>query len=169
MKTSPSKARTNYSIPLKMQPVKIQPTLAGMHKIFRLIGLLIEMAAFVSGFMNYDGITTQVWKQWFRFFFKKGPCMQYSMIHLTCNITNLYCSARWHDSEFCHSLFERVFICIYAIPHPDTYLWCQFRHFYIQNEVSHSHKFCQENFPFKKSKEIWTVKRSTLRLPNLIP
>ena len=60
MKTSPSKARTNYSIPLKMQPVKIQPTLAGMHKIFRLIGLLIEMAAFVSGFMNYDGITTQV-------------------------------------------------------------------------------------------------------------
>ena len=30
-------------------------------------------------------------------------------------------------------------------------------------------QICQENFPFKKSEEIWTVKRSTLRLPNLIP
>ena len=70
----------------------------------------------------------------------------YSMIHLTCNITNLYCSARWHDRELCHSLFERVFICIYAIPHPETYLWCQFRHFHIQNEVSHSHKFSKKIF-----------------------
>ena len=64
--------------------------------------------------------------------------LTYSMIHLTCNITNLYCSARKHDRELCNSLFERVFYYIYAIPHPDTYLWCLFCHFYLQNEVSHA-------------------------------
>ena len=29
-------------------------------------------------------------------------------------------------------------------------------------------KICQENLPLKKSTEIWTVKRSTLRLPTKI-
>ena len=73
----------------------------------------------------------------------------YSMIHLTCNITNLYYSARWHARELCNNLFERVFYCIYAIPHPDTYPWCQFRHFYIQNEVSHATNVAKK-FSFKK-------------------
>ena len=68
------------------------------------------------------------------------------MIHLTCNITNLYCSARRHDRELCNSLFERVFYCIYAIPHPDTYLWCLFCHFYIQNEVSHATNLARKFF-----------------------
>ena len=73
----------------------------------------------------------------------------YSMIHLTCNITNLYCSVRWHDRELCNSLFERVFICIYAIPHLYTYLWCQFHHFHIQNEVSHATNLPRK-FSFQK-------------------
>ena len=73
----------------------------------------------------------------------------YSMIHLTCNITNLYCSAHRHDRELCNSLFERVFICIYAIPHLDTYLWCQFHHFHIQNEVSHATNLPRK-FSFQK-------------------
>ena len=70
-------------------------------------------------------------------------------IHLTCNITNLYCSVRWHDRELCNSLFERVFICIYAIPHLYTYLWCQFHHFHIQNEVSHATNLPRK-FSFQK-------------------
>ena len=44
------------------------------------------------------------------------------MIHLTCNITNLYYLARWYNRELCNSLFERVSYCIYAIPHHDTSL-----------------------------------------------
>ena len=75
--------------------------------------------------------------------------LHYSMIHLTCNITNLYCSVRWHDRELCNSLFERVFICIYAIPHLYTYLWCQFHHFHIQNEVSHATNLPRK-FSFQK-------------------
>ena len=71
------------------------------------------------------------------------------MIHLTCNITNLYYSARWHARELCNSLFERVFYCIYAISHPDTSLWCQFPHFYIQNEVSHPQKFAKKIYLWK--------------------
>ena len=73
----------------------------------------------------------------------------YSMIHLTFNITNLHCLARWHGREVCISLFERVFYCIYAIPHPNTSLWCQFPHFYIQNEVSHATNL-PKKCPFQK-------------------
>ena len=78
-----------------------------------------------------------------------GRMSFYSMIHLTCKITNPYYSVRWHDRELCNSLFERVFYCIYAIPHPDTYLWCLFCHFYIQNEVSHATNLARK-FSFQK-------------------
>ncbi len=88
---------------------------------------------------------------------------RYSMIHLTCNIKNLYCSARKQDKELCNSLFERVFYCIYAIPHPDTYLWCLFCHFYIENEVSHATNLAKNSL-FKTSEEIWIMKRSAFRL-----
>ena len=71
------------------------------------------------------------------------------MIHLTCNITNLYYLARWDDRELCNSLFERVAYCIYAIPHPDTSLWCRVRHFYDQNKVSHITNLAQ-NISFQK-------------------
>ena len=102
------------------------------------------------------------------FLFIAKNVWNYSMIHLTCNITNLYCSVRWHDRELCNSLFERVFICIYAIPHLYTYLWCQFHHFHIQNEVSHATNLPRK-FSFQKVREDLDCKEEHSQVAKLDP
>ena len=89
------------------------------------------------------------------------------MINLICNITNLYHSARWHDRELCNSLSERLFICIYAILHPDTSLFFQLCRFCHQNEGSHATNL-PKKFTFKKSEEILIVEKSAFRSPNEI-
>ena len=96
-----------------------------------------------------------------------SSCPNYSMIHLTCNITNLYYLARWYDRELCHGFFERLFYCICAILHPDTSLLYQFHHFYHQNEVSHATNL-PRTFAFKKSEENWIIKTSAFWLPTKI-